>query len=127
MEVEKLPLAEGEIKAYRRRFVQTDRSVAAVHDAGGTGDHILLGEHTVQEFDLKTACFVGKRDAERPAFVSTVKCGGKPLQRVFSGPDLVAHIAQIRAALSACCFGVQGAQAKVAAVCAAVFLRHGIQ
>ena len=107
--------------------MQADRSVAAVHNTGGAGDHILLGEHTVQEFDLKPACRIGKRDTQRLALPSAVKRGRKSLQRVFPRPDLVAHIAQIRAELSAPGFGVQGAQAKIAAVCAAVLLRHGIQ
>ena len=107
--------------------MQADRSVAAVHDTGGAGDHILLRKHTVEKLRVKPGCGVGKCDAQRLALLCAVRRGGESLQRIFPRPDLMSHIAQIRAELSQLCFGVQGAQAKIAAVCAAVFLRHGIQ
>ena len=125
MEMDKLPFTEGEIQTGGRGLPEPDRSAAAVSDAGGAGDHILLCKYTVKKFHFHTYYCVTQRDGQRLALAS--EGGGEPLQRVLAGPDLMAHVSQIRAELAGCCLCVDSAQTEIPAVCAAVLLRHSIK
>ena len=90
VKMDQLPASEGNIQAGRRCSVQPDHLIAAIADTYSPGDHVLGLEYAVKQLHFQPRGGVKERDAERLALSAAVEGRGEAVQRVFSGPDLMA-------------------------------------
>ena len=127
VEVDHIPLAEGQLQTHGARLSQPDDLVARVDDLGGARDDIELLEHAVIQLDTDVSGLVDQGDDQGLGNLSAVIDGGQTGDRILAVQYLVLFIAELRTAAAVGARSADAGHAEIAYAEGGVLLRHGIQ
>ena len=127
VEVQQLPVPEGQIQAAGGRLLQPQGGGAGVFDPQGPGDEVPALVHAVEKLRLQPQGLVSQGDGEGLRLPVRIEGRGETAEGVLAPPDLVAHIAQLRPMAALRRPGREGREAEIAAVGAAELLGQGVQ
>ena len=120
VELDQVPLAEGEIQAGRGRFFQGEGLAALVGEDGCPGDDVLLLVHAVQQLKPQPDDRVPHLDGQSLAVIA--ERGRQPLQGIGARMNPVTCIDELHAACALGVYHVCGGHAEITAVGGRVFL-----
>ena len=98
VEMDHIPLAEGQLQTHGARLSQPDDLIACVDDLGGTRDDIQLLEHAVIQLDADIGRLVDQGNDQGLGDLTAVINGGQTGDRVLAVHYLMLFIAEFRAA-----------------------------
>ena len=127
VEVQQIPAAEGQLQADGAGLFQHDGLRAAVFIDCGPGDHVPLREDAVEQPDRQGRDRVPEGDLQGLCAAVRVPGGGQAGQAVFPRPDLVADVAQLRAAAAVGVLDPQAGDAEISDAAGAELLADRIQ
>ncbi len=127
VKADKIVLPAHEIQTRRRRLLHTDRTVTEIDDLRAPGDDVLILKHAVQQAHLHPAHGILQEDFQALRLSLRRMHRRKPLQPIFSAPDLVSDIAQVTVLGTICIAYHKGAAAVIPRPRLRILLRQGIQ
>ena len=126
VEMDHVPRSVGEVHAAGGGLFDHQRLLAPVHQPGGADDHVLPGEHVVQQLNLQPDHLVPHAQDQRLGLLRLPHLG-QPRQLLAAPEDLISRVAQIHAAASVLGADLHRRQPEVAHPVPGVFLRQGVQ
>ena len=127
VEVDQIPLPEGQVQAGRGHLVQLQRAIAVICQPDRTGNDILLCKHAVQEFQAQPCNRVLQAHGQRFGLIVFVVGGGQAVQCIFAGGYLVRNIKEVRAAHPGGIGDGNRAEAEVPHIAAGILLRQDVR
>ena len=127
VEMQQLPLSEGQVQTGGGRLAQPYHAAAAVLQQRGAGDDVRLLVHAVEQCHRQAGHIVPQRDAQCLTFAAVVKGGGQAGQGVFAGQHLRPGKAQVGGDTAVRVLHVEAADAEIPHAAAGVFLTERIQ
>ena len=127
VEVDHIPLAEGQIQTHRARLAQPDDLIACVDDLGGSGNNIKLLEHAVIQFNFDIGRFIDKGYDQRLHRIAVIIDGWQTGDGVLAVKYIVRGVAKLCAAAAVGARRADACDSEIAHAEGGVFLRHRVE